>query len=344
MNSKTHTTSRYDCLAKCLSVFFCIVGCALALLFMAPKDKASAQRSNISLSISPPLADIIVKPGKNVVLAFNIENSGAGTLEVTPVIHGLRADKEGRPVFDFQTPAPEYVDLQNVDRKLNQSFLLPPGKKDQLILRIKPGEKVPEQDIYLSLVLYAKNKEHAQFSSSATSAQGGIATNILLTISQSGVRQSDLQIEKFELPLVIDTFSTIHPSLLFKNKGKNLAIIDGTVEIQSNLSRQTVKTFTLLQENVLSGGVRKGRASQPDPTESKSSIPAELAFHPPALFGPYTVIVSLRNAPPKQKTVWALPITPLLACLAFWLIYTASKRARKQAPIDNVFNSSHDDF
>lgn len=302
-----------------------------------------AQQQTISITLSPPLGDLILKPGGSATLAFNIENSGSSALEITPTMVRLKTNETGLPVYDMKGSVPGYFSLQNTDKELGKTFSLPPGTKDQLVLSIRPPDQAPEEDVYSALYLNARAHEQTALpAANRSKAQAGLAANILLTVSRSGLRQGSLKLSSFKLPLIVDTFSSINPYFLVKNEGRNLAVVDGSLEMKSLLMNRVVQTTALLPENVLAGSNRVLRGAQPDPQSPKSLLPASLAYHPPALLGPYEITLTLKNAAVVKKTIWALPISPILTGVLCWfiLLWFQRKTRKEQRSIDNVLTDT----
>ncbi len=50
---------------------------------------------SLSLSISPPLLEVVIKPGKSILVAYNIQNSGDPVVLTPKVVSFEPADERG---------------------------------------------------------------------------------------------------------------------------------------------------------------------------------------------------------------------------------------------------------
>lgn len=295
---------------------------------------AQAQLQNsISLSISPPHSEIIIRPGKNIVQAFNIQNLGGMDLEVTPVLVDFAADSQTGQQHVLESSSFPYAELQNLDKKLGQPFTLKSGQKDQLVMRFAIPETAQEQDFYQTLLLKTKPLGGTADDSMQSQALANVGVNLLISISNSGIDRGVLTLDRIQVPHFIDVFSPLNLDIFVKNTGTNFTKIQGEVRIISALNKKVVKVFPLLEENVLAGSVRQAHTSAPDPDDSKTAIAQDFRYEPLFLFGPYTVELAL-NAPNQvpqtfSGRVWALPFSPLLVIVTFLVAKFLLKKLRK---------------
>jgi len=315
---------------------------AAFLLRAAVSMPVLAQKNDISLAISPPLGDLTLQPGQGATLAFNLENTGYSPLKITPTIVRLTTSPQGAPEYDFNAPIPQYFSLQNLNRTFGEEFLLPAGGKDQLVVKIQTPTTAKEEDVYVALFLSVRGEDSTLSVQTLPKAKAGLAANLLLTVSKTGTRQGNLELSELRVPRLVDTFSAISPEVLVKNTGKNLSVIEGSLEIRSSLLTRSVYSMAFLPENVLAGANRMARGSQADTENKDTLVPTKLTYRPPALLGPYQVTVNLKNAPAGTATVWALPITPLSGGL---ILFVLLKFIRRKSPtkqsLTNVSKSAN---
>ncbi len=291
---------------------------------LGSQNQNSQQPALTSLSVTPPLSEIIIKPGKAVTQAFTVKNEGKVDLEVTPTIVDFFPDgKTGAPIVFPKNPQFPFASLENLDKKLNSPFTLQAGKSAQLVIKIAIPEKTEEKEYYQTLLLQTKPKNLQLTDGSGSVSQAWVGVHMLISVSKTGEQLGVLSIHSFEYPKIIDMFSPLKLNLIVKNNGKNYTKAQGEIKITS-ITNDVVKVFPLLPENVLAKSVRLLHASIPDPEDPKSASAAPFEYRPMFLLGPYTLEVNVyadgQKQEPKTYTTYALPISPILAIVVITLV------------------------
>lgn len=296
---------------------------------------AQENGNRTSISITPPLSEIVMQPGRSITQAFTITNDGTVDLEVIPTIVDFSPDDTtGAPIVFEKNENFPYAELQNLDKKLGKPFLLPAGSKDQLVLRITIPRSEPDRDYYKTLLLKTSPSGLVQTNGTQTVSQAYIGVHILLSVSGNGEDQAKLVIEKLTVPRIIDMFSSLSISLIVKNLGTNYTKAHGQVSITSTLGK-VVKIFPLLPENILAGSIRKLQSSVQDPDDTKSAIATPMEYRPLFLLGQYTVMATVgreNQETPDEKIVkvFALPISPAVVIISIWLAIKTAKHFRRK--------------
>ena len=244
-----------------MKLFFKSTLIFLALLILLPESVLAQQ---YSLSISPPLVELMIKPGKSLIKAFNVENNGSSDLYLrSRVVPFLAKGEEGRISLlddDLEIAKLEAsgikLGLINVQPGLGEDFLVRSGEKKQLILKITVLETVKEKDFYFTfLIEQASNGEY--ISQSGSGAMAKIGSNVLLTVSESGSPSLQGQIGKFRVfPKIADIFDLVNFETIIVNSGTTFFKLGGGVDI-SNWQGKTIKQFEFRPDNVLAGGKRE---------------------------------------------------------------------------------------
>lgn len=309
-----------------------------ATIFMFTSSSVRAQNTQqstayTSISVTPPLSEIVIKPGKAITQAFTIKNEGKVDLEVTPTIIDFSPDgKTGAPILLLNNTTFPFASLENLDKKLNHPFVLQAGKSDQLVVRIAIPERAEEKEYYQTLLFKTKPVDLQLNDGSNSISQAWIGVHMLISVSKTGEQQGEFVIHSFEYPKIIDMFSPLKLSLTVKNTGKNYVKAQGEIKITS-MTNDVVKVFPILPENVLANSVRVLHASIPDPEDAKSARGEPFEYRPIFLFGPYVVSVNVYAEGQKQNpvsyTVWALPMSPTLVFFSFFLINFLVKKYKK---------------
>lgn len=219
----------------------------------------------ITLSISPPLTEAVIKPGKSILVAYTVSNIGDPVVLSSGVRPFVPQGQFGDLIVEEEFSGPIRFNLENSNIKLSDSFFLPTRQGQQLLLKIRVPEGTPEGDYYYTF--FVKN-EPGNFLEGATSSQATavVGSNILITVTESGL--VDVQggigqfgvIPKYQLTFLGKKFSffestdTIPIVLVLNNKGKNLIKPYGTIDLKGNFGERA--EFDLIPQNILSQSSR----------------------------------------------------------------------------------------
>lgn len=227
-------------------------------LFLFCTQMSYAQ--SVSLSISPPLIDILIKPSKSLLIAYTVENSGDPTIVKAQIRDFIPRGIHGGLQLQRASTSPARFSLDNSDLTLGQPFLLKSRGKKQLLLRIRMPEGVPNGDYYQALSI--ETDSGAQFQG-LTSVKNSvtIATPILLTVTDSGATEQKGEISLFEgkgdlsFSLfghhfeLIESNSPLPIRLIVSNTGANRIVPSGKIEVESQIG--DTSEYTILPDNIL---------------------------------------------------------------------------------------------
>ncbi|QHO63810.1 hypothetical protein [Candidatus Chazhemtobacterium aquaticus] len=170
----------------------------LLLISLFSPSPIHAQQT-YGLSIDPPLVRIMIKPGKTITQAINVTNHSLSPITLTPRLVPFTAkDNQGLPDLHPEL-APPWLDLfmlANSEISLNQPFIIPANKSQQLVLSLKVPENFPPQDIYANLLV---SSDPLTTNPSGHQLSASIGTNLLITITQTELLPTYLKISTFEL-------------------------------------------------------------------------------------------------------------------------------------------------
>ncbi len=291
--------------------------------------KVNAQ--SLSLSIYPPLLEVMIKPGKSITQVYKLINNGETDLVMTSKIVSFEpADELGNIKLgngnSKLASINDYFSFQNADLKLGESFTLKAGAQQQIVLKISAPQDAPEKDYYLTLLFETNPQENLYLHpGGVSSAQAKIGSNILLTVSETGEPPRKAETIEFKLQnakfKIIDSFTKPQFVLRIKNTGRSLFKPMGTITLTGWLGQKYL--LNLLPENILSGSIRKIGCSLPDNPEVFGSCQIKPKF----LLGFYQAkaefgLEKISNDYTTQINFIALPIKLILALLglAFLLL------------------------
>ena len=224
---------------------------------------ASAQQ--LTLSITPPLVEAVIKPAKSVLIAYTVSNLG-DPLIISPHVRpftaqGLRGDIVVRDEFE----GPIRFNLENSNIKLTDEFFLQSNEGQQLLLKIRVPEGTPEGDYYYTF--YVQNALGKKIEGrDAAQSLALVGSNILITVTESGNVDvggsiGEIRIRpRQELSLfgktynIFESTDIIPVELILQNTGRHLVKPHGDIILEGSLGEQA--KFSVLEQNILSQSSR----------------------------------------------------------------------------------------
>lgn len=242
----------------------------IIISLIAPRQTIA---QGLNLSISPPLFQATIKPGKSVSQVFTIYNNSSNPIKLTPrIVPFLPEDDQGNPSLKPQSNPPwlSYFSLVNSKIFLNQSFTLLANSSDQLVLNIKIPENSPTIDHYATLLLSSQeNPTENLLTLNQSPVAGSIGTNILLTIASQVAPPTILNIKelkpietkyiKIGQTYFLDNFSPISFTAKVENLGNHLTEAHGLFQISKKTN--IIHIQSLVPVNVLAQSTRELTAS-----------------------------------------------------------------------------------
>lgn len=304
-----------------LSVLVC---CFVSLLSSSPVHAQTA-----TMSISPPVVEILLAPNKKLTQTFNLEYTGEAT-NIIPELHLAHPEgDQGHVTLDPLPLAPSSISLViNSSPPLNQPILIK-DKVLRITLTIEAATTDIPIDTYLALVLKAVSPIDG---SKSTMTSPGISSLILTTVNPSGITPINLEVGHFTLPLFHDSYLplTITPTLT--NHVPIMVRPEGKYEIISP-SGKTIYSLPLYPSLILG--------------ESSRLLTGEkgpLTWTPTwTNFGPHRLKLTITTQGGSkitevEKVIWILPIRGIilvLLLLIFWLtIFILKKRNQIKKSLD----------
>jgi len=275
----------------------------------------------ISLSISPPLLEVMIQPGKTITQSYKIGNNSNTDLYVRAIVVPFEpADTQGKVGIRYQVSGIRYFTLTNSDIQLGQTFRLPANSQKQLVLKIAVPKDELEADQYFTFLV--EQSPEIEF----LGPQGGqnlikIGSNILLTVSRLGNPKKQGVIAKFlPYPKIADLFDKVKFKVLIQNTGDAYFKPIGQIDIYNQITKKKMTGLKLRPDNILVDSAREIMV----PAFS-SWLPgrykAVLSFTPDGKSGAKTA--SLQET--ASAIFWLLPIKSGLAILTLliiiWQIY-----------------------
>lgn len=218
------------------------------LFFLFPRQ-VSAQE--FSLSISPPITEIIIQPGKSYTQTFTVKNNG-GSVVIMPKIYPFVP-------LDTQGHAELIEDQNSVDAFSNWFYFDRSGisigttGSHNFTLKITPPESAEEKDYYFTFMVEVINDNNLGVNNSQAKAR--IGANLLVSVSKDGNPPKKASIIEFSAPKIIDSFMDLTYKIILGNYGQSLYKPVGKITVDQIFGKTT--TLNLAPLNILVGGKRE---------------------------------------------------------------------------------------
>ncbi|MBI5123228.1 hypothetical protein HZA75_05205 [Candidatus Roizmanbacteria bacterium] len=234
--------------------FIIFITFIIFIIIITPTPKAYAQQ--VSLSISPPLLELFIKPGKSIMIAYKLDNLGDPAFINLKVLPFEAKDSLGNIRIKPEFEGPVRFSLDNSDLQLEQPFFLKTNGSQQILLRIRIPENITDGDFYYSLLAETAPPTASEGIGSAR-AKATIGSNILVTISNSGNIDIKPRVVLFDILSklkIFDSTDKIPVVLTIENKGKNMIKPEGQITLKGNFG-ETAK-YDIISKNILAESQR----------------------------------------------------------------------------------------
>ena len=309
---------------------FCIIIFTFSFLIFNLATKAVFGQA-LSLGIWPPLLEVMIQPGKSITQVYKLTNGGETDLALTSRLMPFKPEGEqgnislGTPGVNIgrHTGNERWFSFQNADLALGEKFILPAGKTQEIVLKIKIPQNAPEDDYYATLLFETLPGVFLPAGQTGGEIQAKIGANILLTVSTTGQPQKKAEIAAFQTARIIDSFTKPQFLVRLKNTGRAFFKPFGTIATTGWFGQKWV--LDLLPENILVDSVRQINCQKSD-SPTPCQLPAKF------LLGKYTARLEFgldetSGEYQKEFVFWAIPIKLTLGILTaiVLLIFVASK-------------------
>lgn len=286
----------------------------------------------VTLSISPPLVETLIKPGKSVLIGYTVQNLG----DPTPILFKVRSFSPqgdyGEMIIDQDLSGPIRFSLDNTDMEFEQPFLMNSRDVRQALVRIRIPDGAPEGDYYYTILAESQPAPDIGGQSSPR-ATATIGSNLLITVTNTGVTEANGRIALFDItPLYkinvgstqynfVESQKVLPVTLVVQNKGKNRVKPQGGITLRGALS--PTKSFPLIPQNILAESQRLVRTDGNLRSDDRVSLKLT-GF----LLGSYTLSASVYFGEGSQQlftntSFIALPFR-LIVVLGIFLFITLS--------------------
>ncbi len=281
--------------------------CLFTLLFVAKP----VYSQTYSLSIWPPLLEVLIQPGRTITQVYRLSNAGDDQILTAKILPFEPKDELGN-INLVNLPKllnPLSFSFQGGDVSLGKPFILKSGESKDLVLKLVSPVKTPERDFYVSLI-FETNPE-TRVGLSQTQAAAKIVSNLLITVSIDGQPQKQARIIEFSAPKIVDSFDPVPFTLKVENTNTAFFKPFGEIKIEGIFSQKG--KIKIVPENILAGSTRNLQIA---PWKEKF------------ILGPFRATVSFTLDETEEKlsletNFVALPYKATLALIIVLLIFQA---------------------
>lgn len=303
--------------------------------------------SDLSLSIEPPVTQINGLPPMDITCPLTIENKSGNDLNLQIILKPFRASDQNNGQIEF-LPSQAIQDFpdKNILQKIQildngspiNKLELGPQQRKQLQVHVGISKGEPLADYYFSIIflstIQSTSGPNPTPSQNTTVAQGGIASNLLLSIGPKNATKGYIQ--TFSAPLFLQS-GPVPFTLAINNAGEHLLTPKGVILIH-NMFGQTIGRVDIAPANILANSTRQLFAQ---PSNSKNPLNLDIdnpkiIWPETFLLGPYSANLSLAmsdKGPIYTRTIHflVLPIQVVIGIIiAISMSITIYLRIRKR--------------
>lgn len=291
-----------------------------------------AHAQSATLSISPPVVEILLAPNKQVKQTFSVHVEGED-VAIIPTLHRIKPlGNQGHSDIDLTPLIPSSIPLTiQSSIPLGTPYHLTANTFD-LTLTLEAATLDLAEDVYLALVVQIV-PQNADLSTLSPTLPG-ISSLILTTINPTGVMPINLEIQNFDLPLFHDTWQSFTVAPELKNSVGQMIRPEGKYEIITPTGK-AIFSLPLYSNLILGNSSRELRLKPKD----DNLQPLPLTFTPRwSNIGPHRVKLAITTQGGTklteiERTVWFLPIRLSIALTVVILLLLGlllSKRRKTQ--------------
>lgn len=216
---------------------FYVLLLVFSIIQLSSAEKVVAQ--TIGLSVSPPIFEIMIQPGKEVKQIFTLTNLGGDTT-ITPKITYFEPSDDIGNINLTEDLGPNWVMYDKT------AFKLKGQEKFDFEVSFIPSTDSPEIDHFLTLT-FETSESVDLLNQNSSNIKSQIGANILLTVSKDGNPKKSAEIVDFTAPKIVDSlFGKISYQIKLKNNGNSYWKPNGKIIVNDEI-------IAIAPLNILSG-------------------------------------------------------------------------------------------
>ena len=213
------------------------------------------------ISVSPPIVEVMIMPGKQTQTSFSIINEGMDGYASIRVVPFIPSDEEGNvnvidnPNFSDIAAYENWFSLLSPSVIPGDKFLLRRGDKKEIKLAIHPPIETAEKDYYFTLLYEMESGDSTQLGGySGNISKAKIGANLLISVSKDGKPYKKARIVEFSAPRLIDSLAKLSYTLRIENTGQYFFKPTGTIGIEPLFGKK--EKIKIAPVNIISSTTR----------------------------------------------------------------------------------------
>lgn len=302
-----------------------ITGIIVLALFVPSKVMAQTY----SLSLSPSVVELVIKPAVTATQEYTIINNADPTIATIRVIPMKLEDNGDQKITqkDLLAQSPAMFKIESPGIFLDKPFFLNSNATQKFKLNLNVSKDSKEEDVYFNVLILSHSPALNQ--ANKTQLEPAIFSNLIVSVTSTGVRAKNAEISEFRVPRLIDSFDPFSPILRLKNSGPTYFKPVGTITLHGLLTKSK---YDIIPQSILRGTSRILHTSSQIQTSLDSGTTLEQKGF---MLGPYSVATEILLDGSKiklsQKTyLIAFPFKVsgiLFIVLAAWTIVRKKRKA-----------------
>lgn len=294
----------------------------ITFLFLLNTTNIFAQELNIS--VTPPITEILMVPGKEIVQSYKITNSSDSKLisiNIVPFLPNINNpekivlnQKEG---LVESTTYRKWFTIEKPKVSFGQKFNLPANTEEEIRIKISVPNDAILKDYYFT-VLFSVEKANTLISESSLQSMAQIGSNILITASEKENPYRSSSTVLFSSPFIIDSLQKINFNIIIENIGRAYGKPIGKITVENLITKNT-EVLSLSPLNILPSYSREIYC-----VKTEELVPCETT--PKILLGLYksTLSYSLEGEVQNHQDIsytFAFPFSLVISIFVVIIIY-----------------------
>lgn len=195
----------------------------------------------LSISIYPPIYEVIMIPGKSVTQTFEIANNGQDGMAAIYLVPFRPQGEEGSVALDEEnivnssSPYAQWFSIISPVSNFGEKFYIAGGQTKSISVKLSPPENAAEKDYYFTLIYELDNEIPQNMITTGSKNRARIGANILISLSENGTPLKNPEIVEFSAPKIIDSLGKLDFKIRIGNRGTYVFKTNGQIDIKPTL-------------------------------------------------------------------------------------------------------------
>ena len=268
-------------------------------------------RAITSMSVTPPVTEVLISPNKSVSTTLQISNEGDDSSIILSLHKVIPTDDQGHTTIDPKPLALSNIPLviKLVGADLGVPFTLNAGQSKAITLQLDAANLDEPTDVYFALLARSIG---TNLSPTKSQTSPGITALFMTTITPSASLPTNIALLPPDLPIVQDTYLPLNTSVIAENKTGIMLQVQGKIKLSS-------PNNTVIKESTFDPKLVLGNT-----TRMLSTITLPLS---PYYLGPHTLTIELTTVGGRTLTehsyiIWFLPLRYILIVIVTLILFS----------------------